>query len=265
MASRIKIFSAVTAALAICALIAALKYPLYRTDIVLPNDRPLLSVVLSSEDFCSNLSDGTVTRNSFAGPICESIVEPYTDLIVNQALLYSIGPVANELSWGECRKLALDESLRYFNGAVVPGSPIERCVKLAIANLLGVRLGDTNLVDVLGRLYGAGDFLLFSAVLLFGLLLPLIKILSLAFAATLEIKDSNSLLAGYLGAAHTLGKWSMTDVFVVSIIIVNLKLNTLGLQVSTGMGLYFLFFSGIASSVGIHILLRGFKTSSGKL
>lgn len=258
-AGRGKIVTAATAAFSIAALIAALQYPLYKADFALPTDRPVLAAVLSSENVCSRFQEVTDAEQSFLSSVCTSVLEPYTDLFLNEALSFSLGPVEKHLSWEECRELEPENLAESFNGALMPGSPIERCVKLTIANLLGIQLGNTKLVDVLKKLYASGDILLFSTVLLFGIIFPLAKILSLSLAASVAHKEEPRAVGSYLGVAHALGKWSMTDVFVVSILVVNLKLNALGMQIETQAGLYFLFLSGLVSSIGIHFMLSELK------
>ena len=88
-------------------------------------------------------------------------------------------------------------------------------------------LGDVILMmeskGVLGsisKLFDSGDFIVAGALLLFSILLPLLKTLSMLFVAIfMESRFAHTIVHFF----KILGKWSMADVFVVSTFLVYLS------------------------------------------
>ena len=72
------------------------------------------------------------------------------------------------------------------------------------------------------KLFETGDMVVASAILLFSLLIPVVKTISLAFVAMfMRSKFAHSIVKFF----KLIGKWSMVDVFVVASFLVYLTLN----------------------------------------
>ena len=86
------------------------------------------------------------------------------------------------------------------------------------------------------ELFREGQFFLFFVITGFSIVLPLLKIVLLN--TVLSAKDNNPKnIRKYLHWMHSLGKWSMLDVFVVAILVVSVKLGVIA-SVEMRYGLY---------------------------
>jgi hypothetical protein len=93
----------------------------------------------------------------------------------------------------------------------IPSVPIESG-KLAFVLQHEVR----SIFSVIAGLFSSGHWIIGGLIVLFSIITPLIKI-SLTFVATATTSSSvNSKIARFL---HTIGKWSMTDVFVAAVLL----------------------------------------------
>lgn len=93
-----------------------------------------------------------------------------------------------------------------------------------------------SLVSAVNQLFEKQEWILFTVIGLFSLCLPFIKIISLM--AILHIPhQGNSFLDKLLRGIEHFGKWSMLDVFVVSLLLVSVKLGALA-KVTVHYGVY---------------------------
>ena len=100
-----------------------------------------------------------------------------------------------------------------------------------------------SLISTIQTLYVEKEWLLFIAISLFSVCIPVIKIASLLLITNLDF-EPKSFLDKTLTAIETLGKWSMLDVFVVALLLVSVKLGALA-KVEVHNGLYIFAFSVI--------------------
>lgn len=81
---------------------------------------------------------------------------------------------------------------------------------------------EIRLLDSIGLFFDEGDYLLAGIILVFTVLFPILKFLELGNRSfhliKISIKTSNVL--------HALDKWSMLDVFLVALILLNFKLDS---------------------------------------
>jgi len=91
------------------------------------------------------------------------------------------------------------------------------------------------------KLYDNGDFVVALVILLFSVIVPLLKVLSLLFMSIFMESTSIGNLAGYLvNFFKMIGKWSMVDVFVVAVFLVYLTSNNADVsKAEIEVGLYF--------------------------
>ena len=91
------------------------------------------------------------------------------------------------------------------------------------------------------KLYDNGDFVVALVILLFSVIVPLLKVLSLLFMSIFMESTSIGNLAGYLVKFFKMiGKWSMVDVFVVAVFLVYLTSNNADVsKAEIEVGLYF--------------------------
>jgi paraquat-inducible protein A len=96
-----------------------------------------------------------------------------------------------------------------------------------------------NTVSVLSgvsELFEARHYLLFSLIVAFSIVLPVLKIVVIYLALSV-MHESPIKYAKYLRWIHAYGRWSMLDVMVVAILIVTVKLGAIA-SVEVHEGLY---------------------------
>lgn len=234
------------------ALLVSLQSAIFTTDFHLPKEKAAVGAVLATESLCKNIEESLKFLPPGFPSACDSLVSPSVDLLVNESLTFSIGNVTDDYTWEQCRNDTPQNFEEKFNGANIPESALERCVKLSIANLIGIRLGETRILGVLSDLFAYEEYALFGTILFFGILFPFFKALALLGSVIMW----NSASTRSLEIAGLAGKWSMTDVFVVSVMIVNVKMNAIGLEIKSSWGLSFLLASGLISSLGIQLMAK---------
>jgi len=91
------------------------------------------------------------------------------------------------------------------------------------------------------KLYDNGDFVVALVILLFSVIVPFLKVLSLLFMSIFMESTSAGNLAGYLVKFFKMiGKWSMVDVFVVAVFLVYLTSNNADVtKAEIEVGLYY--------------------------
>lgn len=101
------------------------------------------------------------------------------------------------------------------------------------------------------KLYDNGDFVVALVILLFSVIVPLLKVLSLLFMSIFMESTSIGNLAGYLvNFFKMIGKWSMVDVFVVAVFLVYLTSNNADVsKAEIEVGLYFFLVYVLVSMV----------------
>ncbi len=93
-----------------------------------------------------------------------------------------------------------------------------------------------SIVSGLAALYEEGQWLIFIAIALFSVLLPLLKI-GLLFLLLIHGEVRSPGYARLLKLMHDYGRWAMLDVMVVAVMIVTVKLGVVA-QIEIHPGLY---------------------------
>ena len=111
-----------------------------------------------------------------------------------------------------------------------------------------------SLFSALKELLAEGYFVLFFVLLSFSVLLPLLKII-LLFYLQLSTRISQQSHKKVIGFLELVGKWSMLDVFVVSILLVAVKLGPMA-NIEVHFGIYLFVASIILMMLISHIMHR---------
>ena len=94
-----------------------------------------------------------------------------------------------------------------------------------------------GIIGSIGKLWDGGDIVVALVILLFSVLVPIVKILSLLFVSIfIESKFAHAIVKFF----KIIGKWSMVDVFVVAVFLVYLTANKGDVsRAEVEVGLYF--------------------------
>lgn len=106
-----------------------------------------------------------------------------------------------------------------------------------------------SIVSGISELYSSGQIILFAAISLFTLAMPVLKFLVLF--RLLSAEPSSNTMKRYLHLMHQYGRWAMLDVMVVAILVVTVKLGAIA-SVEVHYGLYL-----FGASVLIVMLVTG--------
>ncbi|MBE6401424.1 MAG: hypothetical protein E7037_05285 [Verrucomicrobia bacterium] len=116
-----------------------------------------------------------------------------------------------------------------------------------------------SLVSGLGELLSHGQLFLFIVILLFSILFPVAKLLSLGYIAFYDADEATR--KRQLKWLSSFGKWSMLDVFVIALLVVSLKLGDM-VNVEIHSGIYFFVASVILTMILTQILHKSCPVSS---
>ncbi|NBV76727.1 paraquat-inducible protein A [bacterium] len=95
---------------------------------------------------------------------------------------------------------------------------------------------NVSVIDGLGELWSGGEYFLFFAILIFTIVFPIAKLVVLLYAATMYEyigKKGKSMV----WAVGELGRFSMLDVFIVTILVVLVKASAI-VTIHIGVGIY---------------------------
>lgn len=128
----------------------------------------------------------------------------------------------------------------------------KECFRDWLAEKGGFQVGDQYLPGMIAATFQAGDYFLGVLILAFSILFPLSKIV-LGVFVSLGAGAKRAQERAYKALVAT-GKWSMTDVFVVSLLILFFKAEHIHLSFSAELGVYFFAVSTIGSSLASYFL-----------
>lgn len=131
---------------------------------------------------------------------------------------------------------------------------VSACAKQWITTTAGIPVGERYLHSVLTELWSAQEQALFALVLLFSVLFPLTKV---GLGLMLSIRPARGGLGRALLAALRLtSRFSMTDVFVVALLVVLFKAEAWNFHFRAEPGVWAFAVGAICSSVGVWWLER---------
>jgi uncharacterized membrane protein len=130
-------------------------------------------------------------------------------------------------------------------GLLAPILTIVAHEEIALLGRVVLQYESKGIITTIHKLYLVGNYFLALLLLLFSVLLPVLKILLSMLA--LELGHSR-MRRGSVLMVKMIGRWSMTDVFVVAVLLAFLTADTAQLTDATlGAGLYFFAGYGLLS------------------
>ena len=93
-----------------------------------------------------------------------------------------------------------------------------------------------SIISGVKALYSQNQYLLFSVILVFSVVIPILKLLLLTVNWNFPVISAKHWRARLLSLSATLGRWSMLDVFAVAVFVVMMKINLVS-EVQTHRGL----------------------------
>jgi hypothetical protein len=230
------------------------QFPFISTDFSISEISSVKSIVSSAENICGleDVEEDSIFAGVFKenkASLCERFLQNIATKFSWEILERSLGPVHDGLSWAQCGEQSPDYFIFVFNGADIPNSRIEACVKHWVSSALGLELGNQSLLDIFISLSDSREYLLLLLILLLGLGLPFMKIFLMMVKVYRNDNRNDSRLTRILS---DISKWSMADVFVVAFLIVVFKAEAVGLEVRAEPGLFLFALGSIASSLGYY-------------
>jgi hypothetical protein len=117
-------------------------------------------------------------------------------------------------------------------------------------------VGDQYLGEAIRALFRAREYFIGSAILLFSVLFPVVKIVLSGALAGGEAWLSATCRSRLLRALAVAGKWSMADVFIVAMVIVFFKADRLHFSFRAQAGIYCYAAAALLSSAAVAFVQR---------
>jgi len=144
-------------------------------------------------------------------------------------------------------------------GLLAPILTVVAHEEIALLGRVVLQYESKGIITTIHKLYLVKNFFLASLLLLFSVLLPVLKILLSLIA--LELGHTRTRRTSVL-LVKAIGRWSMTDVFVVAVLLAFLTADTAQLTDATlGPGLYFFAGYGLLS-IAAGQLMIGYERNS---
>ena len=176
----------------------------------------------------------------------EEVVRTYT----YQSLDKILGPILTpegKLDWSSC---ILHEKLHQkpISSCCTVSRPIDNCLKWKVAGKLHIPLGDQWILGIIRLLFADGHVFLGALIATFSVLFPLSKV---GLLLLLSIQNHKPKWYELLKSSS---RWSMTDVFVVGLLMVYFRADRFAFQFHTGIGVYCFAAAALISSIGISLI-----------
>jgi len=156
---------------------------------------------------------------------------------------------------GEVGVSASGEPVTWASCLAEGASPFERCMKSWIAHKAGIPVGEQYILGVITGLFSEGELFLATLLLLFSVLFPLSKV---ALTIGLSLTGPKN-APGPFRVLKVTSKWSMTDVFVVALLVTFFKAESFNFHFEAELGVYLFAIGAIASSIAVQLLERSVK------
>ncbi len=255
-----RLLGGIFALISACALALAFFSPLITVDFSLPESGKVRDLVALDQGLCADLND--IFLAATIRGACDDWVLKSFNSVTDLVLDVTLGPVSPFKNWAECRQAKPSMIEPLFKGAAVPSGALERCLKLSLAEFLGIGVGHQSIYTIASQLYKSNETLLLTAVILFAVGFPLLKVgTCLIVCAGWAGAQQGLLFRGGTGLLLALSKWSMLDVFVVAVLIATVKLTAFNLEITSELGLVGLLVSAVSSSVSLMLLTRSMAVS----
>ena len=180
-----------------------------------------------------------------------------TDSVTLKPLESFLGPVSATqgkapISWQAC----LDDSS--IAGQSSSRDAWRSCLKRWIVHTAGIPVGIQTIPGIIGGLFGQREFVLGVLLLLFSVCFPLTKVLLCCFLSAPWGTNVVRLRAYWL-LEHS-SKWSMTDVFVVAMLVTFFKAESFNFHFKAESGLYTFAAAAILSSLAVILVKKNLRS-----
>lgn len=146
-------------------------------------------------------------------------------------------------------------------GLLAPILTVVVSEEVALLGRVVLQYESKGIITTIHKLFVLGNYFVAALLLLFSVVLPVLKIL-LSLVA-LHVRGSSTRRVS-VALINGVGRWSMTDVFVVAVLLAFLTADTAGLTNATlGPGLYFFAGYGLLS-IAAGQLMIGYEGESGR-
>ena len=99
-----------------------------------------------------------------------------------------------------------------------------------------------SIISGVKALYSQNQFLLFTVIIIFSIIIPILKLLLMAANWNFPVTHDQHWRTRLLALSAALGRWSMLDVFAVAVFVVMMKINLVS-EVQTHRGLIIFTFA----------------------
>ncbi len=185
----------------------------------------------------------------FAGEDAREALAGFGRGLVDWGFDATLGPVGTDtdgepIPWVDC----------IVDGKGAAASGLEPCAKSWIIDTAGIPVGERTLPGLVEEVFDNGEVLLGMLLVLFSICFPALKLVLCALLGLGAGSDAFGQRLEWL--LHHTSKWSMTDVFVVALLIVFFKADGLNFRFEAELGVYLFAASTIIASIGSSVLSR---------
>lgn len=127
------------------------------------------------------------------------------------------------------------------------------CFQDWLAAQIGITRGEQYMIQMIRSMFEHGELFLGTLIVTFSVIFPLIKVVMGMVASLTSVVETQQYLYIWL---TKISKWSMTDVFVVSLLILFFKADNIDLYMEAKSGVYLFAVHALLSSIGTYVLSR---------
>jgi hypothetical protein len=227
--------------------------PVPLTPIEVELDRLLDKIPLTDSDQIW----GTATRACIA-TMDETLQDMAWKLMDEQLGLVEDPRGGDDLSWESCVAEVEDGADTRELGSCCQNEKdaLQTCMKWWVVDRGGIPIGDQYLFEIIRRLFDSKDVALGLLITLFSICFPLLKV---GLSLVLSLRPITDWSIEFLSIT---AKWSMTDVFIVALLITFFKADSFNFHFEAGTGLYFFAGGALLSSMAVMLLERSIKKQS---
>lgn len=196
-----------------------------------------------------------ISRTQFAEACSLAMEEPIKALVTNttDGMLGDVThPITKrKFGWYECIHDVAPNFNAHKLGTCVSAekTPFQTCTKWWMVAEAGIPIGTQTIVGVIEGLFTSNDVFLGFLIVIFSILFPILKI-SLSIFLCLQKRISKSSLK----LLTLTSKWSMTDVFVVALLITFFKAESFNFHFQAEYGVYLFALAAILSSFSVMMI-----------
>ena len=127
------------------------------------------------------------------------------------------------------------------------------CFQDWLAAQIGITRGEQYMIQMIRSMFEHGEVFLGTLIVTFSVIFPLTKVAMGMVASLTSVVETHQYLYIWL---TKISKWSMTDVFVVSLLILFFKADNIDLYMEAKSGVYLFAVHALLSSIGTYVLSR---------